>query len=531
MTVLAATRTTGALALLRLGLRRDRVLAPVWMLCLVATAATSLTATVDLYPQVQDRVAAAESFNGTAALVAIYGPITDVSSLGQIALFKMVLLGGLLLAFLCALVVRRHTRVDEETGRAELVLSAIVGVDAPLASATAEALGLALLTGLLTAGALTAAGLDATGSLAFGLGWTGLGFVATGVAGVAAQLTSSARSAGGITAAVLGVSYVLRAVGDVQGRWLTWLSPFGWTSHVAAYGGNHWWVLLLHLGVTAGLLAAAAALRARRDLGAGLLADRPGLAHGRLGTFSGLLLRLSRTGLLAWVAALTALGLVLGGIVTSVDDMLTSDAARAMFERLGGTGAAESVFLAAELSFVAAMVSAWAITVATRLAAEETAGRAETLLATTLSRARVFSAAAALVLLGSLALLACCGLGLGVSYGLATGAVGEQVPRVVGAATAQAPAVWIVAALALAGWAAAARWGWVGWVILGGFLLLGQLGALLGLPSVVLNISPYAHAPKAPAAAVNWTTQGLLAGLTALVLAAAWGRYRRRDLG
>jgi ABC-2 type transport system permease protein len=522
----------GTWRLLRLAARRDRVLVPIWVGCLIATAVASITATTDLYSTVADRVAAAESINSTPAIVAIYGPISDVTSLGQVALFKMVLLGALFLAFLCALLIRRHTRVDEESGRAELVLSTVVATVAPLIAAVIEAVVVSFGTGLLTAAGLVAAGLDVAGSLAFGLSWAGIGLFATGVAAVAVQLSASARTAGGITAAVLAVAYVVRAVGDIgAGGWLTWLSPFGWATKVEAFDADRWWVLGLDLLLSAGLLLSAVVLRARRDLGSGLVPARPGPAAGRLGTFPGLVERLVRTGLVGWLGSLMLLGVVLGGIATNAGDMLTSDAAREMFERLGGQGAAEEMFLAAEFSILGAAVSAWAITIATRMTGEETSGRTEAVLATGVSRTTLFLSVVGAMLAGSLLLLAGVGLSAGISYGLGAHDVAAKVPELVGAALVQAPAAWVVAALALLCWAIAPRFGSGGWFVLAAFTILGQLGALIGLPDQVLQISPFAHAPKAPVESVDWGAQALLVAIALVITGGAWWRYRSRDIG
>jgi ABC-2 type transport system permease protein len=521
----------GTWRLLRLALRRDRVLVPIWVGCLVLMAAVSITATTDLYSTVADRVAAAESINSTPAIVAIYGPISDVTSLGQVALFKMVLLGALFLAFLCALVIRRHTRVDEESGRAELVLSTVVATGAPLVAAVIEAVAISFGTGLLTAAGLVAAGLDVAGSLAFGLAWTGIGLFATGVAAVAVQLSASARTAGGITAAVLAVAYVVRAIGDIGAGWVSWLSPFGWASKVESFDANRWWVLGLYLLISASLLLTAVVLRARRDLGSGLVPARPGPAAGRLGTFPGLVERLVRTGLLGWLGSLMLLGLVLGGIATNAADMLTSDAAREMFERLGGQGAAEEMFLAAEFSILGAAVSAWAITIVTRMAGEETSCRAESVLATGVSRATLFLSVVGAMLAGTLLLLAGIGLSAGISYGLGAHDVAAKVPELLGAALVQAPAAWVVAALALLCWSIGSRFGSGGWLVLAAFTLLGQLGALIGLPDQVLQLSPFAHAPKAPVESVDWGVQVILVVVATAITCGAWWRYRSRDIG
>jgi len=159
----------GAPRLLRLALRRDRVLLPVWVAALVLGSVSSVQATVDLYPDAASRAEAAAGINDNPAVVAIYGPLADVNSLGSLATFKLLLLGGVFVAMLCSVLVRRHTRLEEESGRAELIASTVVGRHALLAAAVTEAVLAAVLTGLLTALGNTAAGLDAPGSLAFGL--------------------------------------------------------------------------------------------------------------------------------------------------------------------------------------------------------------------------------------------------------------------------------------------------------------------------------------------------------------------------
>jgi len=427
--------------------------------------------------------------------------------------------------------VRRHTRVDEESGRAELMLSTVVGTSAPLAAAVIEACGTALLTGLLTALANTAAGVDLAGSLTFGAAWASLGLVATGMAAVAVQLSASARTSSAIVAVALGLAYVLRAVGDVAVPWLSWLSPFGWASKMEPYAGDRWAVVAMPLILTVSLLGLSVLLRDRRDLGSGLISPRPGPAHSPLGSFPALLVRLMRGSYLGWVAGVTALGAVLGGIAGSAGKMLDSGAARQMMERLGGKGAVEDIFLAAEISILAVIVTAWTITVVTRMAAEESVGRAEVVLAAASPRGLVFVTAAVGVLVGSAILLLTFGLGAGISYGLQGGGVGHELGRLVPAALVQAPAVWVVAALAILAWSLGARWGFLGWVLLATFLLLGQIGELLELPQAVIDLSPYAHAPGAPAESVVWGVQAALVGIAAVVLGGAWARYRTRDIG
>src|SRR4029077_5218391 len=115
----------------------------------------------------------------------------------------------------------------EETGRTELLSSAVVGRAAPLAAAVTVAVGASLAIGvLITAGGI-GRGESAAGSLAFGGAMAGCGLVFAAVAAITAQLAESSRTAIGIACAVLATPYALRAIGDVQGAlsWLPWMTP------------------------------------------------------------------------------------------------------------------------------------------------------------------------------------------------------------------------------------------------------------------------------------------------------------------
>jgi ABC-2 type transport system permease protein len=521
----------GTWTLLRLALRRDRVLLTAWVAALVLSCAGSVRATVDLYPDVASREQAARSLNDNPALVAFYGPIADVHALGGVATFKLLLLGGVFVAMLCSVLVRRHTRVEEESGRAELLSATAIGRHALLAAAVTEATSAALLTGALTAAGNVAAGLDVAGSLAFGLAWAGIGLSATGITALACQLSASTRTVGGIAAALLGAGYALRAVGDLSAGWLSWLSPFGWASRIEAYGGNRWWVFALPVLSFVLTTAGAVALARRRDLGAGLVPDRPGPARGALATVTGLTLRLHRGGLLGWSLALVGLGAVLGGIAPGVQDMVGSQAAQDLFERIGGAGALVDSFLAAEFSFVALAVTAFGISSVVRAAGEEGSGRTEQVLATGTSRNRLLGAVALVAVAGPVVLMLAFGLGASVSFGLQQGGVLDALGSLLPAALAPLPAVWVVTALGLLLFGLRARWATLGWALLGLFLLLGQVGELLGLPDRVVRLSPYGRVPRLPSESLALAPELVLSAIAAVVLAAAFGSYRARDVG
>jgi len=521
--------------MVRLALRRDRLLIPLWAVILSAVVAGSVAATIDLYPDLDGRRAAAMAADAAPAARFMYGPIHDPSSLGALATWKMGTMGAVFIAFLAMTVVRRHTRTDEEAGRLELVTAGLLGKRATLTAGVIVAIAAILVTSLLTAVGNTAVGLRASSSLAFGASWAAVGIFFTALTALVAQLTQSARACAGTVAAVIGASYALRGVGDVSGqgwsRALTWLSPIGWPVEVRPYAGDRWWVLLIPLALSPLLLAAAFALQDRRDLGEGIIPTRPGpeRASPALSTPWGLAWRLQRSMLAGWAAAVTFLGLVLGSIVTNVDQMVTPQT-REFLEKLGGTGSLLDVFLSVEFSFAALAVSAYGIAAVLRLSSEETAGHAEVVLATATARRTWYASHTLIAMAGSAALLLLMATAVSVSLGLQNGDIAGTLGTVVPAGLVQVSGAWVVGGLAAALFGAARRLGAVAWAALVLFLLIGELGDLFSLPEWVMRLSPFSHVPRAPAEAITTApVLGLLAvGLALVALGAAL--FQRRDV-
>ena len=221
--------------------------------------------------------------------------------------------------------------------------------------------------------------------------------------------------------------------------------------------------------------------------------------------------------------------MVLGSIAPNIGSMLDSPAAREMIERIGGRGAVEDTLIAAELSIAAVIVTCFAIAVVGHGGADEHDGRTEQVLATATSRSQAFVATLVVALVGATWLLLVTGVAVALGYGSAAGSL--VLGRLVPAALAQAPAVWLVAALAVAAYSFRSSWAVLGWGLLVLFLTVGQLGELLQLPQRVIDLSPYVHVPRMPVEAFSAGPSTVMALLAAVLLAASWLRYRTRDIG
>ncbi len=76
----------------------------------------------------------------------------------------------------------------------------------------------------------------------------------------------------------------------------------------------------------------------------------------------------------------------------------------------------------------------------------------------------------------------------------------------------------------------APQWSSAAWGLLAVFVLLGEFGALLSLPDWALGLSPFDHLGSLPGGDANGAGLVGLAVVAALVAAAGFTTFRRRDL-
>ncbi|MEV8415645.1 ABC transporter permease [Streptomyces niveus] len=525
----------GTGTLIRFGLRRDRVRIPVWILALSLGTLSTAGEFTTLYSTAKERATAVSSMDSPAAL-AMTGPRHYLDDYNIGAMMGHQLLGfmAVLVGLMSVLIVTRHTRNEEETGRAELVRSTVVGHHAHLASALAVATVANLaLAALLTLSVLSTGveGIGTGEALLYGLAHAAVGLVFAGVAAVTVQITAHTRGASGMALAVIGVAYVLRASGDVGNDALSWLSPIGWAQRTYVFVDNRWWPLLLCLALAALTAAAGFVLSTRRDVGAGLRSARLGrrTASDALTRPIGFALRLHRATLFGFAAGLFVMGVMYGSILGEAADMMKDiEQVQEALAKIGGASVAES--FASMVMVVVAVVAAVYVVMATlRPRAEESAGRAEPLLATGLSRNRWVGSHVAVALAGGTALLLVAGLGFGLA-GAASVGDGGLVLRLVGAALAYAPGLWVTVgvAVALFGWYP--RAGAAAWIVPVYAFLVGYLGSILQFPDWMNNLSPFGHVPKLPAADMSWTPLLVLTAVAAGLIWLGLAGFRRRDL-
>lgn len=529
----------GTTPLILLAARRDRVLIPATAIALTAFSVGSARATVALYTDPQAAVRDLGAVLSAPSTLALYGP-ASTTSLAGLSIFKTLLVGSVLVGLLAFAIVRRHTRVEEEEGRFELIGAGAVGRQAPLAAGVALAVLATLLVSLLSAVGLMAIGFPVAGSLGFAAAWAIPGLVMTGVTAIACQLTSSARGTTGWALGTLGVLFALRAVGDTAstsaGQSLRWLSPLGWVSQVFPFGRDRTWLVTAGAVVGAALVGVAFALLERRDLGTGLLPSRPGPATARrsLGSAGGLVWRLSRPAVIGWVVAIAMVGALYGSLIPQVADMLSDQSVIDVFAKLAGVPPAEvsvavtAFYSATMLKVSSAAMGAAGVGMVLRLAAEERTGRSEVVLASAVARGRWFLQH----LLGGAALVVALTFVMATVMGWRGHAGSTSAPtltQTLSTALETVPANLVIVAVAGVLVALGARWAPYAWGALALSYIVGEFGATMNLPTWVSGLSPYAHVTTYPMASWDWAEAGSLVAVAVALAGFGLAAYRRRD--
>jgi ABC-2 type transport system permease protein len=134
-----------------------------------------------------------------------------------------------------------------------------------------------------------------------------------------------------------------------------------------------------------------------------------------------------------------------------------------------------------------------------------------------------------IAVLGTAALSLLAGLTAGLADSQQTGSIGS-VWSAVGAQAAYLPAVWVLTGIVVLLFGFAPRLTLLSWGFLVGFFLLAEFGPLVNLPAWTMNLSPFTHIPRLPAAAMSWTPLVILTVLAAVLIVAGAVRFRSRDL-
>jgi polyether ionophore transport system permease protein len=492
----------------------------------------------------------------------LFAEPVDVLSPGGYATWRLSLLLPLV-GIWALLVVTRTLRGEEESGALDVVLSTPQShLRVAAEKLGAIAIALFLIGFVIAMVALAGAwgfGVDLglPRALLFGVNTALFAMVFGALAFVISQFTRERRTAAGVTGALLGLSFILTSAARVvtDGEWLARLSPLFYFELnkplVVGYPVNGR-ALLLMAAIAMGLIAFGGALFLRRDIGAPLVApalyfrprrsatDLP-LGAWPLRSLFARSLRSTAPPTLWWSIVLACYTMLLTGLLRQLQENLTDllrdvaasnpvyAAAIDSFTR-GGNVTANLLFLNLVFTLLVVVVTAFAVSMASRWATDEEEGRLDLVLGTPNSRHRLIlgrfgaSAVALAVVAGSI-FAGTMAAAIAVDMRLDTSRVAQATAGMV-------PVGLVVLAIGylLSGWLRArATTGAATALVLASFVVT-LLTPVFHWPRIVLQLSIFEQygSPLVDGLRPSHVV-GLLAVASATLIAATW-RFTRKDL-
>jgi ABC-2 type transport system permease protein len=515
----------GVGSLIRLALRRDRVRLSIWIASLTLMMVYAPNAIKLAYPEEAQRAARVNLLKTPAGMI-LGGPTFGVreTDLGVMMANELMLTLIVAASILSILTVIRHTRAEEESGAAELVLSSVVSRHARTYAALIVVGTVNAVLAVTMTVAMAATGFGVVDTAAMCLGVTGVSMVFGAVAAVTAQLWRTSRAASGAAMGALALATLVRGVGDVidnSGSALSWFSPIAWAQQMRAFVDVRWWPFAMLVALTVGLIALSAVLESSRQYDDGVIpssGEHPN-AHPIKSVF-GLHLTLQRGQTIGWTVGLLLSGLAFGSMTKSLLDAAEGNE---LLQRVLAQQGTDGVYTTLT-QFLAAAATAYVVSAVLRVWGDEESGLGEVVLAGAVSRWRWLVSAIAAAVAGSAVLMFFAGLGMGLGAGITIGEP-QTIWRLTLAGLAFVPAMAAMAGVAAM--AVALRQAWIGWLAVTFVIISLYLGALLRLPQWLLDASPIGQT-KAPIEYSGVALTAMVVAALALTLVAG-AIYRRRD--
>jgi ABC-2 type transport system permease protein len=521
--------------------RRTFLGATLWALIFGIFVAIKAIGYVKAYPTVMDRAKVAATFSNNVGIKIILGPIHQASTVaGYVAwntLAIMVIIGSVW-AYLLA---TKMFRGEEDAGRSELFLAG---------QTTARRVAVNILVGLCSSlvvfyvvmvvlfglvGKYHNVGINLNSALFLALAIIGGVLVYMMVGALASQLMPTRSRAAGVSTAIFGISYILKAIGDVTSvHWVLWFTPLGWIEKIQPLTKSQPIWLLPVFGLAIGLAVLTVFYAGRRDLGASTFADKDSAKpHNRLlNSAIGMALRLTRTVNLSWLAAIAAMSIIYGSLTKSVSQAFNqSTTTKNLFNKLAHQGHLAGVlaFLGVVFLLQMTVMMCYAASGASAVRREEAGGYLDNLLVRPLSRLRWLLGRLSLILgviiagsfiAGAGVWLATINQNLGVSFSSLMQAGANSV----------IPVLFILGVGIFTFGILPRLTSFLAYGIIAWSFMIDMLSSGININHWILDTSILNHMVFTPAASPNWSANLIMIGIALILGLIGIVGFNKRDL-
>lgn len=525
----------GTLTLYKLMLKHEKVKILIWLISLISITLLTAVTYHNMYQNSEEIKAFALIVQNPVMKAMVgRGYPTEAYNTALVFAHEMFIFTAIAVAIMNIMFTVRLMRNDEEEGRVELIRSLPVGRYSYLLAASLVILliNVILILGIglgLTIASLP--GITFNGSMLYGATLVLVGLTFTSIAALFCQLTSSTKSASNLSFGLLIFFYIIRGIGDIKIAAFLYLSPLGLISKILVFYENHWWPLLILLGIIIFLGLCTTWLYRNRDLGAGLINSRQGKVKASkwVKTPIGLIIRLERLSLILWLVGFFLFTFTFGAVLKEFDQYF-SDVE--LFIKILGPDAKEH--LLEEITFfLIKMFSLFAIIpsliLLMRIYKEEAKQRLEQVYIRNLSRIKYFIIHFVIALIYSIIMQ----LAIVMTIWLAGKKTLQSIlsfSDLIQLGLIFLPSIWVVLSLTafLIGFLPRQVpfiWGYFVFIFIEFYL-----NKLLKLPQVISKLSVFSYIPKIPTEKINLLTSTILIFIGLGLLITGLFTYRKRDL-
>lgn len=436
------------------------------------------------------------------------------ASIAAATIWRIRISAAVILGIISVIIAIDTTRRDEDLGKLELLRAGAVGFRSPLVATCVKVFGVNLLGGISMTLGFAAVAFPFAGSLVAGMSTALCSCFFAVCALVAAQLSPNAGDARGLSfGAMAFFVFLLIIANTLKNEFLLLFTPFGWCAYAKPYAGENYLFFLFPVGIIALFTVIAFMLYEKRDMGAGYFREGKARRSAAKSLCNPIALawRLQRKMLFTWFFAYALMGLVIGSLAPSINEMLAETSFLPELSAImGGAG---SAFLAILSYILTQVVAAYAIMAVMRIREEESLTRTETVLSTPVTRIRYVIPHLVIAFLGSALCIA--------AFGLCSGEFATTAARI--------PAMWIVAAIPVLVYGFLPRAAMpCGWAIFGGLLALEFLWEMRFIGNDIFRFTPFANVY--PGVAVSSATMLIMTLIAAMLVGIGLWGYSRRDI-
>lgn len=515
-------------------LKREKLKLSLWLVGCLSFVLIGIIAYVTVYSDPVDRQAMSAAMSNPA-MEALFGKAIGLNNytIGAMYSHTMTVMTLSLISISTILLVIRNTRLEEEEGMLEMFRALPTGKLAHTTSALTILVLYNFLIALLTMLVLSIFGDDSMGfegTILTGAMYGSIGLFFGAIALLLAQLSSNTRSAAMSSFMILGLSYILRIVGDTSVNLLSWISPLGLLYQTKPFVTNEWNPVLWINMISAMVIGFSFYLQSYRDLGSGLLPVRTGRdsATRIVKTLPGFILKLLRTPLIVWTASLFILGLTYGSVIGEVESLI---AGNEVIEQIIAADPEKSMvnqFIRIIIGLLSIAVVIPVVQILMKLNTEEKKGRVVYLLIGKHSRNNLLGIFVLLSFIFSILIQA---LQISAFAGavLTSQVEGLNFLDLFISGLTYLPAIWIMIGLTVV------LFGWFPkvissiWALLGFSFIILYFSNLFEISEWVKGVSPFYHIPENIEGEVSFMNFVMLSFIAVILLLLGFIGYNRRD--